>query len=417
IIVVDTGSADNTKKIAQAFGAKIFDFPWKNDFSAARNFSIEKASGDWILALDADEIITKKDGERIRKIIASSGEDVWGFKLHQRNYTHQKNTADLHLARGEYPKQEGDFIGYTLAKPVRLFRNLPRVRYRYNVHEAVEPSILEANKQIDDTAIIIHHYRAKKGMQAEKEKRESYVPMAEEMLKEKPKDPKPYYDLALMYKEKGEFDKAMELFQKAISLNPLYRNPFSNIAEIYMRKKQLPKAIEYLKKGMEAKPNANDCYNLALLYTKLGRDKEAVDLLRKAIDLNPSQIGFYITLASVYIAHNQPMKAMKLMEICTQQNPKNQDAWNFLGLFYFKAKQLEKALGAFKKGMEANPEAKTDTNIKLHINLAKSYHAKREYRETIRVLQHLMKLDPLAPELIKKRIKELQGKIKPAKAS
>jgi glycosyltransferase involved in cell wall biosynthesis len=57
IIIVDTGSTDNTKKIAAAYTDKIYDFPWKNDFSAARNFSFSKASCDYIYTADADEII------------------------------------------------------------------------------------------------------------------------------------------------------------------------------------------------------------------------------------------------------------------------------------------------------------------------------------------------------------------------
>ena len=61
MIVVDTGSTDKTKDIAQVFGAKVFDFPWTGDFSAARNHSLEQATGDWILILDADEVISARD--------------------------------------------------------------------------------------------------------------------------------------------------------------------------------------------------------------------------------------------------------------------------------------------------------------------------------------------------------------------
>ncbi|MDD3415231.1 MAG: glycosyltransferase [Lachnospiraceae bacterium] len=58
IILVDTGSTDSTVELAKKYTANIFSFPWSNDFSAARNFSISKASNDWILVLDADENIT-----------------------------------------------------------------------------------------------------------------------------------------------------------------------------------------------------------------------------------------------------------------------------------------------------------------------------------------------------------------------
>ena len=59
IIIVDTGSTDNTKKIAESFGATVFDFTWVDDFSKARNYSLSKASNDWILYLDADERLDK----------------------------------------------------------------------------------------------------------------------------------------------------------------------------------------------------------------------------------------------------------------------------------------------------------------------------------------------------------------------
>ena len=61
MIVVDTGSTDKPKHIAAALGAKVFDFPWTNDFSEARNYSLSKASGDWILVLDADEVVSPLD--------------------------------------------------------------------------------------------------------------------------------------------------------------------------------------------------------------------------------------------------------------------------------------------------------------------------------------------------------------------
>ncbi|WP_172408260.1 glycosyltransferase family 2 protein [Desulfosporosinus sp. FKA] len=69
IIVVDTGSTDNTKDIATSFGAKIFDFTWVNDFSKARNFALNQSTSDWNLVLDADEYILNDCGEAIRKFI------------------------------------------------------------------------------------------------------------------------------------------------------------------------------------------------------------------------------------------------------------------------------------------------------------------------------------------------------------
>ena len=71
MVIADTGSTDGTKEIAISFGAKVIDYPWRNDFSAARNESLRHATGDWILYLDADERIDASYHAFIRKIISS----------------------------------------------------------------------------------------------------------------------------------------------------------------------------------------------------------------------------------------------------------------------------------------------------------------------------------------------------------
>lgn len=72
IIIVDTGSKDRTKEIAYTFGAKVYDFLWINDFSAARNYAIEKSTGDWNLILDADEYITNDCKDTIKGFIKNN---------------------------------------------------------------------------------------------------------------------------------------------------------------------------------------------------------------------------------------------------------------------------------------------------------------------------------------------------------
>ena len=81
IIVVDTGSADRTKEIAEDCGGIVYDFPWCDDFSEARNFSLGKASYDWVLSLDADEIITTFDWQQIQSVMAADKVSVGRIKL------------------------------------------------------------------------------------------------------------------------------------------------------------------------------------------------------------------------------------------------------------------------------------------------------------------------------------------------
>jgi glycosyltransferase involved in cell wall biosynthesis len=65
IVIVDTGSTDRTKEIAREYGAAVYDFEWIDDFAAARNFAFSKATRDYILWLDADDLLLPEDGERL----------------------------------------------------------------------------------------------------------------------------------------------------------------------------------------------------------------------------------------------------------------------------------------------------------------------------------------------------------------
>ena len=68
IVIVDTGSSDNTKEIAKAYTDKVYDFMWIQDFSAARNFAFSKATMDYIYSADADEVLEEKDRKKFLQL-------------------------------------------------------------------------------------------------------------------------------------------------------------------------------------------------------------------------------------------------------------------------------------------------------------------------------------------------------------
>lgn len=76
VIVVDTGSSDDTKKIAEEAGAEVYDFEWCDDFSVARNFSFSLADGDFVMWLDADDVISESDAAQIKDIVSVGDFDV-----------------------------------------------------------------------------------------------------------------------------------------------------------------------------------------------------------------------------------------------------------------------------------------------------------------------------------------------------
>ena len=130
IIIVDTGSTDRTKEIAARYTDHIYDFPWINDFAAARNFSFSKASMDYIYIADADEII---DSDNIRQI-----QDLKKLLLPEIDVVQMYYTNQL-----EY----GTTYNYDKEYRPKLVRRLRPFLWRDPLHETLrmEPVIFDSD--------------------------------------------------------------------------------------------------------------------------------------------------------------------------------------------------------------------------------------------------------------------------------
>ncbi len=296
IIVVDTGSTDNTKNIAKKFTDKIFDFKWNNDFSEARNFSINKAAKDWILFLDADEVISKEDAVKIKVLVddKKSG-DIDGFAMLQRNYTDDAKLAGWKPA--EQCQESKGYMGYFISPLVRLFRNNKEFYFQYPVHEIIEKSIIEKNGKLSMTQIPIHHYGyAHEGTVFEKLNK--YLEIGEEEIKGNPNDPKPYFEVARIHRRLHDLDKALGYFKKAAEINPRYNNPYAFIGEIYTQQNKIKEAVEAYEKAIELHPNDEIAFvNMGVLMIELGRLDDAVFFLNKALKLNSKSVPAYHNLS------------------------------------------------------------------------------------------------------------------------
>ena len=210
IVVVDTGSADETPQVARQHGARVFSHTWKEDFSAARNPSLEAARGEWILVLDCDEVIAPRDHEAIRQAMAQEGVDA--FRLTTRNYAEAANRAGWIACNGEYT-EEKEYPGWFPTTKVRLWRNRREVRFAGAVHELVEPSIMEAGGKIGDCLVPVHHY----GYVEKTRSSEEYVEAGERKVRDDPGDLRARYELATAYRNAGRLQEARQSIEAVIA--------------------------------------------------------------------------------------------------------------------------------------------------------------------------------------------------------
>lgn len=222
IILVDTGSTDKTKDVARRFTKNIYDFAWCDDFSKARNFSLEKVKGAWILVLDADEVLAAEDHEAIRNLIKSTA--YVGFAFKQVSYTNditQYNYIPLAADANyeHYKKYAQGFSGYISCNIIRLFRNGLNIHFAGAVHESVDASCMEQGKVLK-TDIWLHHYQFERGDAFIKKKQLQYLSIYENTIDDYPNKARAYRDIAsIYYTYLQDYATAASYFQKSLSLN------------------------------------------------------------------------------------------------------------------------------------------------------------------------------------------------------
>jgi glycosyltransferase involved in cell wall biosynthesis len=274
IVVVDTGSSDATKNIAEEYGAKVYDFNWVDDFSAARNFALQKSTGNWILYLDADERLTESSVQELNEIIKRD-ENLAVHCL--------VDCIDNH-------NNKASVIKYT-----RLFRNNLNLKFYGKVHEQIVRSIKDLDYKTIESNIKILHLgydipKAELEKKAERnlslllkefsEKPTIYVAFqiaqsygvlddSENVIKyfdyilATPESPKLYKAHAYRYKaakafEKGEYKIALNLASKGCQLDP--NQPLLNmlLAKIYLLTGKMEESLKFIFKAYQNNVNETE---------------------------------------------------------------------------------------------------------------------------------------------------------------
>lgn len=203
-IVVDTGSSDNTVEIAKEMGAKVFHYSWNDDFSAAKNFALEQAKGNWIAFLDADEYFSDGEAKKILPLLRKLDKDLSpALRAVALNCT-MANLNDSGGVINIFPQ-------------CRIFRNIPELRYKNRIHESLSLSadikltILDATEELT-----ISHTGYAESVYEETGKIDRNISLLKRELEENPLNGDTWSYLADSLYVVNRFDEAEEACLKAI---------------------------------------------------------------------------------------------------------------------------------------------------------------------------------------------------------
>jgi len=198
IVIVDTGSTDRSQKICRRHPkVKLVEADWTHDFSAARNVSLENASCDWILVLDADERL--ENPEELKALIDTETADA--FHIRVRNY-----------------QPEGSLTAFEDSHLMRLFRNKPSYRFVGRIHEQISTAI-HAEKGVVELSntLILHHGYVQDAVQGFASRRTRNMRLLKAQLEEDPNDFYYVFHMGLALKV-DDLDESKAYFEKALIL-------------------------------------------------------------------------------------------------------------------------------------------------------------------------------------------------------
>ncbi len=324
IVIVDTGSTDATIEVARSFGARVVAREWTGSFAQARNVSFDAANGDWLMYLDADEVLVREDAALLRALRGRSWREA--FYLSETNYT-----GDL---------DDGSAVTHNA---LRMFRNRPEYRFEGRVHEQIAhrlPAYLP--ERIEATSVRIEHYGYLGAVRDRREKSRRNI----ELLRLQQAEGAPtaflHYNLGCEYAAAGdraaalaEFERSWELLEALTDRDSYQFAPalLSRLVKALRVCERPQEALARAEQGLARFPGFTDlALEQALAAIALGRSDCAIELCERCIEMGDAPrrytasvgAGSYLArfhLAELRRARGEIEAAIEQLEHCLREHP------------------------------------------------------------------------------------------------
>ena len=323
IVVVDSGSADATVSIAQAYGVKVGYFTWCNDFSAARNASISLATSDYLLWLDADDRLDPSEGQKLATL---------------KKYLRPEKDCAYMLKVNSTTRQTGDSLSFQ----VRIFPNLPGLRFENRIHEQISPSIERAGIVIKSVDILIHHTGYHEMDDCLVKLRRNLSILLEEFAAGNVASSQRFF-IATTYFGLGEYEQCIDHIKAARALGDSrswLKDSYFLISDSYLKLDRIEDALAELEQGVAAFPDRGLMhYLLGVVCLRAKKIEAAIQALARAMHLG-IEVETFSTPTHIY----------ELLPY-------------YYGMALEKSDRLQEAAEAYKASLAVKPEG-------LHVIMA-----------------------------------------------
>jgi GT2 family glycosyltransferase/tetratricopeptide (TPR) repeat protein/SAM-dependent methyltransferase len=278
MVIVDTGSTDETPRIVEELGGRLFHFPWCDDFSAARNESLRHARGDWLFWMDSDDTIPAECGRQLRALIDGDVDlSVLGY------------VVQVHCPGGG---EDGDpSTDVTAVDHVKLIRNRPDLRFEGRIHEQILPAIRRAGGSVAWTELYVVHSGSDPSPEAQERKRRRDLRLLHLELREQPDHPFTLFNLGMTYADGERFEEAEQFLERSIGKSAPeeshLRKAYALLVYAVMRQGRNEEALSVCRRGLALFPlDVELLFREGVILHELRRFDEAVRAYNKLLSQN-----------------------------------------------------------------------------------------------------------------------------------
>ncbi len=323
IVIVDTGSQDRTIEIARSFGARVIEREWTGSFSDARNVSFDQATGDWLLYLDADEVLVSADIERLRALSGHTWREAFYFV--ETNFTGTEDSG-----------------GALTHSALRMFRNRPSYRFSGRLHEQIAQHLpAYVPERLHQTGVRIEHYGYLGAVRDAKEKSRRNIELLKAQMAESPPTPFLHFNLGSEHFAAGNPVAALAEYEQAwrmILAEPGERYEFtpslvSRMVKALRACGRNQDAFARAAEGLQRFPGFTDLvYEQGAACLALGLDADATAHFERCIAMGDAPAGYTalvgcgtylprITLAEMHLRTGEVEQALELLAWCVEHHP------------------------------------------------------------------------------------------------